>query len=71
MVDSLEVRIACPSISFLFAHLGGSLGNYPFLENFVYEGNSLSVVLGEIVALAPSIAQLVRGFRRERINVWG
>ena len=34
MVDSLEVRIACPSISFLFARLGGSLGTYPFLENF-------------------------------------
>ena len=29
MVCSSEVRIACPSISFLFAHLGGSLGVFP------------------------------------------
>ena len=51
MVDSLEVRIACPSISFLFARLGGSLGDFPFLENFVFEGNCLSVVLGELQPL--------------------
>ena len=62
MVDSLDVRIACPSVSFLFARLGGSLGTYPFLENFVFEGNCLSVVFGRLVALAPSIAELVRGF---------
>ena len=33
MVNGSEVRIACPSISFLFARLGGSLGVFPYLEN--------------------------------------
>ena len=51
MVDSLEVRIAWPSISFLFARLGGSLGVFPYLENFVFEGNCLSVVLGDLLPL--------------------
>ena len=51
MVDSSEVRIACPSISFLFAHLGGSLAVFPHVENFVFEGNSLGVVLTELCPL--------------------
>ena len=33
VVSSSEVRIACPSISFLFAHFEGSLGVFPYLEN--------------------------------------
>ena len=49
MVGSSEVRIACPSISFLFARLGGSLGNFPYLENFVYEGSCLAVVLADLL----------------------
>ena len=36
MVNRSEIRIACPSISFLFARLGGSLGVFPYLENFVF-----------------------------------
>ena len=36
MVNGSEVRIACPSISFLFARLGGSLGLFPYLESFVF-----------------------------------
>ena len=36
MVGSSEVRIACPSISFLFARLGGSLGVFPNVEDFVF-----------------------------------
>ena len=48
MVSGSEVRIACPSISFLFARLGGSLGIFPYLENFVFEGNSLSVALADL-----------------------
>ena len=36
MVGSSEVRIACPSISFLFVHLGGSLGVFPHVESFVF-----------------------------------
>ena len=51
MVGSSEVRIACPSISFLFAHLGGSLGVFPHVENFVFKGNSLGVVLTELCPL--------------------
>ena len=36
MVSSSEVRIAYPSISFLFACLGGSLGIFPNLEEFIF-----------------------------------
>ena len=52
MVNSSKVRVACPSVSFFFAHLGASLGtsraSFPLVENFVFEGNGLGVVLGEL-----------------------
>ena len=59
MVSSSEVRIACLSISFLFVCLGGSFGVFLYLENFVFEGNSLSVVL---VELLPLLCQLINWF---------
>ena len=53
MVGSTEVWVACPSISFLFARLGASLGvSRAFLsltEDFVFEGSSLSVALVDLV----------------------
>ena len=67
MVDSLEVRIACPSISFLFARLGGSLGTYPFLENFVFEGNFLSVVLGDLLPLLRQSLNWFEGLARREL----
>ena len=51
MVSSSEVRIACPSISFLFVRLGGSLGVFPHLKNFIFEGNSLGVVVANLLPL--------------------
>ena len=51
MVGISEVRIACPSIYFLFARLRGSLGVFPHVENFVFKGNSLGVVLTELCPL--------------------
>ena len=51
MVGSSEVSIACPSISFLFARLGGSLGVFSHVQNFVFEGNSLGVALTELCPL--------------------
>ena len=51
MVSSSEFRIACPSISFLFARSGGSLGVFPNVEDFVFEGNSLGVVLTDLCPL--------------------
>ena len=55
MVSSSEVRIACPSISFLFACLGASLGvsrNFvPLVGGFVFEGSSLSVALADFLPL--------------------
>ena len=51
MVSSSEFRIACPSIFFLFARLGGSLGVFPHLENFISEGNSLGVVMADLLPL--------------------
>ena len=67
MVDSLEVRIACPSISFLFARLGGSLGTYPFLENFVFEGNCLGVVLGDLLPLLRQSLNWFEGLARREV----
>ena len=60
MVSSSEVRIACPSISFLFVRFGGSLGVFPHLENFVFEGNSLGVAL---VDLLPLLRQSIDWFK--------
>ena len=36
MVSGSVIRVACPSISILFMHLGGSLGVFPHLENFFF-----------------------------------
>ena len=60
MVSSFEVRTACPLISFLFARLGGSLGVFPHLENFISEGNSLGVVVADLL---PLLRQLIDWFR--------
>ena len=66
MVNSSEVRIVCPSISFLFAHLGGSLGVFPHLENFVFEGNCLSVVLADLLPLLRQSLNWFEGLVRDR-----
>ena len=66
MVGSSEVRIACLFISFLFAHLGGSLGVFPHVENFVFEGNSLGVVLIELCPLLRQSLDWFEGLIRER-----
>ncbi|KAK9997459.1 hypothetical protein SO802_022145 [Lithocarpus litseifolius] len=51
MISSSEVRVVCPSISTLSARLGRSLGVFPYLENFVFKGSSLSVVLADLLSL--------------------
>ena len=51
MVGSSEVRIAYPSISFLFTRLGGFLGVFPHLENFVFDGNNLSIASATLLPL--------------------
>ena len=66
IVSSSKFRIACPSISFLFARLGGSLSIFPNLEEFVFEGNSLGFALAELL---PSLRQSIdwfEGLVRER-----
>ena len=65
MVSSSEIRIACPSISFLFVHLGGSLGVFPHLENFVFEGNSLGVALANLLPLLRQLINWFKGLVRE------
>ena len=60
MVSSFEVRTACPSISFLFARLGGSLGVFPHLKNFIFEGNSLGIVMADLL---PLLRQSIDWFR--------
>ena len=65
MVNSSEVRIACPSISFLFARLEGYLGVFPHLENFVFEGNSLGVALANLLPLLRQSIDWFEGLVRE------
>ena len=65
MVSSSEIRIACPSISFLFVRLGGSLGVFPHLENFVFEGNSLGVALADLLPLLRQFINWFKGLVRE------
>ena len=52
MVNGSEVRVACPSVSFFFAHLGAALGVFgdflPLVGDFIFAGYGLSVVIGEL-----------------------
>ena len=66
MVSGFEVRITCPSISFLFARLGGFLGVFPHLENFVFKGNSLSVALADLLSLLRQSIDWFESWVRER-----
>ena len=65
MVSSSEVRTACPSISFLFTCLGGSLGVFPHLKNFISEGNSLGVVVADLLPLLRQSINWLRCLVRE------
>ena len=66
MVGSSEVRIACPSISFLFARLGGSLGVFPNVEDFVFQGNNLGIILIELCPLLRQSIDWFEGLVREQ-----
>ena len=52
MVSSSQVKVVCPSVSFLFSRLGASLDTsrafLPFVGNFVFEDSGLGVALGEL-----------------------
>ena len=65
MVSSSEVRIASPSISFLFACLKGSLGVFPHLENFVFKGNKVGVALADLLPLLRQSIDWFEGLVRE------
>ena len=65
MVSSSEVRTTCPSVSFLFAHLGRSLGVFPHLKNFISEGNNLGVVVADLLPLLRQSIDWFRGLVRE------
>ena len=61
MVNGSEVRVACPSVSFFFAHLGVALGVFgdflPLVGDFIFAGCGLSVVIGQLsLILGQSIA---------------
>ena len=66
MFSGFEVRIACPSISFLFACLGGSLGVFPHLENFVFKGNSMSAALADLLSLLHQLIDWFESLVREQ-----
>ena len=67
MLSSSEVRALCPSVSFLFARLGGSLSIFPHLEKFVLKGNGLCIVLGDLLPLLRQSIDWFKGLIRE----WG
>ena len=52
MVSGSEVRAIFPSVSFFFARLGVALGVFgdflPLVEDFVFVGCGLSLVIGEL-----------------------
>ena len=66
MVSGSEVRVACPSVSFFFAHLGAALGVsgdfLPLVGDFIFAGCGLSVVLGK---LSPILGQSIAWFEGE------
>ena len=70
MVSSSEARIPCPSISFLFVRLGASLGVShsfsPLIEGFVFKGNSLNMVLAELLPLLHQSVNWFKGLVIER-----
>ena len=70
MVNSFEVRITCPSVSFFFARLGASLGTsrafLPLVGNFVFEGSGLGVVLGELFLMLCQSINWFEGLVSER-----
>ena len=49
-----------------FCAFGGSLGVFPHVENFVFEGNSLGVVLTELCPLLRQSLDWFEGLMRER-----
>ena len=55
MLGSSEIRQLCPSVSFLFARLGASLGSFhtycPPIEGLIFGGNSLGLVLTDLYPL--------------------
>ena len=66
MVNSSEVKVACPLVFFFFAHLGAALGVsgdfFPLVGDYIFEGCRLSVVLGE---LSPILGQSLAWFEGE------
>ena len=66
MLSSSEVRALFPSVSFLFASLGGSLGVFPYLENFVFEDSNLSIALGDLLPLLRQSIEWFEGLVREQ-----
>ena len=70
MVSSSKVRIACPSISFLFARLGDSLGVscsfFPLVGGFIFEGSSLSVALADLLPLLSQSLDCFEGLVSEQ-----
>ena len=53
-------------VSFLFAHLRGSLGVFPHLEKFALEGSGLCIVLGDLLPLLRQSIDWFEGLIRER-----
>ena len=66
MVSGSEVKAACPSVSFFFAHLGAALGVsgdfLPLVGDFIFVGCGLSLVIGE---LSPILGQSLAWFEGE------
>ena len=62
MLGNFEIRQLCPSVSFLFALLGASLGSFrtrcPSIKEFAVGGHGLSLVLTNLFPLLHQFAIL-------------
>ena len=65
-----EVRVACPLVSFFFACLGASLGAsrafFPLVENFIFKGSILGIILGDLFSLLCQSIDWFKGLVSER-----
>ena len=73
MVSGSEVRVVCPSVSFFFAHLGAALGVsgdfLPLVEDFIFVGCGLSLVIGELSLILDQSLAWFEGETRRMVEV--
>ena len=73
MVSGSEVKAACPSVSFFFAHLGAALGVsgdfLPLVRDFIFVVCGLSLVIGELSLILGQSLAWFEGETRRMVEV--